>query len=287
MMKDLRKNFSHVLSSILLFGLEGIAAYGLSRAYSGMTAVLFVGSLTVAGAFFFLLPRLWGFVWLVGVLSISGGDLVVRAWEERWTFAQQGQGIYLHFLWILLATALWVHGDLVRRLLQQNRLLEEKLHSLQKEDEVTGLLTRNEFRDRLETLVVGMWRRGEKGGLLLLSVQLPPHDASDALMRKLGEIALRSTRQKYDLVGKISEERIAIALQKPGKRGVQLVRKRFDEILSRELNESVRHRLSWEVMELAGDWKEVSQKIDATVPGFNASVQERASTSTASAATPA
>ncbi len=209
-------------------------AFYLVHAVSPRLFLVTTGSLVASFALFAVLSRGVSLILLVVEVLGLGFGLVLDGWVTGANTMVQAKDIALHVTLSATVILLWLTARYVRDLFYQNLTLQAELSKLKKQDEQTGILTFDEFKYRLEAIWAGLRRRHETG--YLLKISLPPlKHTQKAVFGKVSQSALESIRAHYDIVGMMPDGEIAIILQNTEEPGVDLVEKRFVDLVSEQV----------------------------------------------------
>jgi GGDEF domain-containing protein len=244
---------------------------------TGPTEVLFYDFVVMALAipFYFLRP-LPGFSLLVAAVSALGFVYVSRAWVMHWSVLAQANGIAVHLIVTVLLVAIWVNAILLRRMHAEYRAVQRELQEFLKYEDVPGLLTANELRYRLEDLSVGARRRREHGWLMV--VRLHPEGRRYIVrpaMDKIAAACVQSVRNKFDVVGRISENEIGVVLQNADRTGAAVVQERIRGKLEQVFQQPLLDGIDITVLHIVDDWSVITSKLAMVSGGTGAAINAR------------
>ena len=157
----------------------------------------------------------------------------------------------------------WIAGAQFQRLVAAYRHAAWAARQLARRDSASGLLTAAEFRDRLFGLLVVMQRRGETGYLLRYRLRTGSPSLRDAAALVLGGVLERSTRQRWDLVGRVEPGTLLLALQRCDAVGAELVHARVAETLYQQEGVALEKYADWDGIELQGGPEAVMELLEA------------------------
>jgi GGDEF domain-containing protein len=200
---------------------------------------------------FLLLSPLRSFALLVAIILVHAFAAVAEGWKFGWDVGTQFQSIVLQLVVLGIAAASWAQATELRRWARLYEEAERQVAALRKMDEAVSVLSANEFKDRLKAIVVSLRRRNEPGVIIFVSV--PPHVVGfggrrytpEAVLQVIGETALASVRDQFDIVGRISSSTIAIVLQRCDREGAQRALRRFHWLLLQQRRLRADVVMSW------------------------------------------
>jgi len=218
-------------------------AFYLVHALSPLLFLITALCLAASFGLFTVLNRDFSLILLVLEVLGLGFWLVFEGWSTGANLRVQAKDVTLHFTLSATVILLWLSARYIKDLFSQNIGLQAEIAKLKKQDERTGVLTFNEFKYRFESIWTGLRRRNESG--FLLKISLPPlKHAQKALLGKVSEIALESIRSHYDIVGTTPNKEIYIVLQNTPEQGVDIVQRRFFDLLSGRISEQIANGIS-------------------------------------------
>lgn len=170
------------------------------------------------------------FVFLYAVvMALSFGTfLTVDAFMNNLMVEDQMRYMYSHLLFTAFLLLFWVLLNLLKNTGYENSELKRQVQLLQKYNGKTQVLTVTEFKEQATWLLKAGERNGEEAWLLKINLVYPNKRTKENLMEKLETAALRTIRQKFDLVtsdGGI----IFVLLKNTHVKGVERVLERFWE----------------------------------------------------------
>ncbi|GMA61262.1 hypothetical protein NZD89_16405 [Alicyclobacillus fastidiosus] len=238
-----------IFSIVFIF----VESFYLNRMMSLWELVITGLVLVVSYGLFSILNSGYSLAIAVTEVLALGFYFVFHAWLNRAGTIIQTRYIVLHLSITATIVLLWLNAQYGRKLFLKNRELTNFVAALQKRDEATGGLTRNELLYRLEDIWTGLKRRNETGYLLRVAVPDSILYSQGTILNKVSQIALRSVRSHYDIVGSISNNAICIVLQNTSKEGVERMLNRFNHLLSEALSAQIIDSLQIEQVEIALD----------------------------------
>lgn len=208
-----------------------------------------------------ILRPLPGFAVIVAELLAAGFLVTAWSYAEVWPQQSQLNAIVKLAVFMVSLGITWLMVLQLKNILQISGDTEKLLVQLKKYEEDVKVLTLNEFIYRAETTFVAMRRRGETG--FLVKISLNPgnkHFALRTLYQALSQAALLATRNKYDLVGKVSEYQLVLMLQNTNHEGTAIVLDRVKRKLSEVINEPP-DMYAVEINPLPGTWAKTQMMI--------------------------
>ncbi len=220
----------------------------------GVAWLVLAAAALLYGLFLFLSP-LRSFTLLVAVILLHAFSAVAQGWKFGWNVGTQFQSIVLQLVVLGLAAASWAQAAELRRWARQYEEAQRQIAALRKMDEAVSVLSANEFKDRLKAIVVSLRRRNEPGVIIFVSI--PSHVVGfggrrytpEAVLQVVGETALASVRDQFDIVGRISPSTIAIVLQRCDREGAHRALRRFHWLLLRQRRLRADAVMSWVCVE--------------------------------------
>lgn len=210
---------------------------------------LIIIGLSVLSMIFFLVPSALSFSLFVIISMGLGFYLVEDAWSHTWSLLLQYSAIRDHLVIVFFLLITWFESHFIRGFNESLSKVTTELERLKKLDSA-GILTKNEFLYRLEDLFVGMQRRNEQGFIVVIRLLDSKTHAIKSVAPKVSQIALRSVRTKYDIVGSANDITLVIGLQNTDLSGCNTVVTRFQDTVRKEMSSSVLDLMSVSVMSL-------------------------------------
>lgn len=185
--------------------------------------------------------NLYGFIVLVISSFIVAFKQVYTAWA-RGDFYIQSKLIIKQLFGIIFLILFWILLSYISNLIIENSNLKIKLKSLEKNDEITGVLTKNELIERFKIIFTSMKRRNQSGFFITLKlngfniVSRNKMFYSKSVIKLLSKICLDSIRSQYDLIGILRNNILLIVLQNTELNGTQIVIERIKNKIKAEGN---------------------------------------------------
>lgn len=194
---------------------------------------IYVGSL----ALFFSTKTKYAYVVLI--LYILGYAIAqtLYIWLMELNPNIQFEFVLKNILVLLSAISLW----LVIYLLKKTQLKIQEYLNIIKENEkyvkISNVLTSTEIEYRLKSLLTNLSRHKQRGYIILIKID----DAIESYKSKpifdiLGKAWIKNIRGNYDLVGKINDKTLLVAIQNSNNEGLSIVMNRFFETLRQAAN---------------------------------------------------
>lgn len=216
--------------------------------------VVFSGIIVSLAILFLFLRPLQSFAVLVIQMLGAGFWLAIQGYINQWGSLLQLEAILKNLTFMSSVICLWMTVAQLIKYGQEYTKMREELHLLQKFEDGVAILTMNEFMYRMETIFIAMRRRTEKGYLLKIKINTFNKEfAIKSLYDSFVNASLKSVRDKYDLVGKMSNSEIVIMLQNTNVEGALVVENRFRNFLQDELTIDS-DLFSSELIELPDEW---------------------------------
>lgn len=222
----------YIVFVLFVMANTGLGYLLTSKEMLGATALLISTSAALC-----MMRPLTGFAVIVAELLTIGFLAAAWAYIEVWPQHYQLDVIVKITAFMVSLGITWLMALQLKNILQVTGDVERLLTQLKKYEEDIEVLTFNEFLYRTEPLLVAMRRRGETGFLVRLSLDSRnKHFAMRTLYLALSQAALMATRNKYDLVGKVSEYELVLLLQNTTSEGTAIVIERIKEKLHELIN---------------------------------------------------
>ncbi len=230
-------------------------------------AMVWAGSLLLATAFLlFLLRPLFGFAIIVAEILGLGFYYTTIAFVDQWDKQLQIETIVRILLFMVTLGITWLAILQIKNTAIEMGQMAASLARLRKYDEEAKVLTLHEFLYQAETVLIAMNRRNEKGFLIKIIIKPGVKVfALKTLYEHFSQVALRSTRDKYDLVGKVSENELVILLQNTFQEGSTIVLERFKKNLRQTVNVP-EGMYDIQIQLFPDNWPDAQQAITVTFP---------------------
>lgn len=208
-------------------------------------------------ALYFVKP-LFGFIIIVSEALLAGFITTGAGFHKLWTLFQQVELIKRLSIFNAAVGVIWLTIVELKEILEQVKEISQLLKKLAKYEREAAVLTLNEFLYQAEHLHTAMQRRSETGFFLIITIRPGNRRfALPTLFSTISHAAVLATRKKYDLVAKLSEEKLIIMLQNTGSNGCQIVVDRLVQLLHRNINIPV--DMYWVVAtEVPATWRDVA-----------------------------
>ncbi|MBR8661485.1 GGDEF domain-containing protein [Brevibacillus sp. NL20B1] len=245
--------------------------------------LVLVAAALLYGLFLYLSP-LGSFTLLVAVILLHAFFAVAQGWKLGWDIGTQSQSIVYQLAVLVLMAASWAQATELRRWARQYEEAQRQIAALRKMDEAVSVLSANEFKDRLKAIMVSLRRRNEPG--MIVFVPVPSYVdgfggqryTPETVLQVVGEAALKSVRDQFDIVGRISPSTIAIVLQRCDREGAHRMLRRFHRLLHQQRRIRADLVMSWVRLEdlfVFQDWSAVEALLEEWSADYDASVQRR------------
>ncbi|MCI0767791.1 dGTP triphosphohydrolase [Bacillus sp. TL12] len=177
---------------------------------------------------FLFISNKFAFTLFIAGTLLSVFYLFYEAWLYLWSTSTQLTYIIIHFLAIVNFFLIYISTYMLKKLLHENRRLQQQVHTLEQYIGETKLLTRQEFERRGVLLEAAMKRRSETGMLVYFSFTSFGSYAKRSVMDRVASLLLDTVRSDFDLVGKYDENTLVILLQNTNKAGANIVLMRLE-----------------------------------------------------------
>jgi GGDEF domain-containing protein len=198
---------------------------------------LVLAGLALLYGLFLLLSPLRSFALLVAIILVHAFAAVAEGWKFGWDLVTQFQSIVFQLVVLGITAASWAQATELRKWARSYEEAQRQVAALRKTDEAVSVLSANEFKDRLKAIVVSLRRRNEPGVVIFVSIPSRVigfggrRYTPEAVLQLVGETALASVRDQFDIVGRISHSTIAIVLQRCDRVGAPRALQRFHRLL--------------------------------------------------------
>ncbi len=212
---------------------------------------LVLAVIVVLYGFSLLLSPLRSFALLVAFILFHAFAAVAEGWKFGWDLVTQFQSIVLQLVVVGFAAASWAQANELRKWARSYKEAQRQVTALRKMDEAVSVLSGNEFKDRLKTIVVSLHRRNEPGAVIFVSIPSQVigfggrRYTPEAVLQLVVETTLASVRDQFDIVGRISHSTIGIVLQRCDREGAQRVLQRFHLLLLQQRRLRTEVVMSW------------------------------------------
>lgn len=219
----MRKNF---VFSLVLLGIlgSGWAIMFFQLPFYQMVLIAGGASLVIMT----LIHERFVFLYAVIMALSFGAFLTVDAFMNDLLVEDQILYMYSHLLFTSFLLLFWILLNLLKNTGYENIELKRQVQLLQKYNGNTQVLTVPEFKEQATWLLKAGERNGEEAWLLKINLVYPNKRTKENLMEKLETAALRTIRQKFDLVTSDSGI-IFVLLKNTHVKGVERVLERFWE----------------------------------------------------------
>ncbi|HWR39913.1 MAG TPA: hypothetical protein VN611_10470 [Patescibacteria group bacterium] len=180
---------------------------------------------------------LFGFAVLVTEILSLGFFYTYLGFINGWSMVTQSEKIIKLVVFILTLGITWLLILQIKTIVDKLSQAEILVNRYKKYEDEAEILTLNEFLYRGELLHIAMKRRGENGYILRIRI-IPGRKsfAMQTLFENFSRAAVRTIRENYDLIGKISDNELAVFLQNTHADGVKIVTERFVKNLNAIIN---------------------------------------------------
>lgn len=188
--------------------------------------------------FIFVLSRInrrKGFVLFVCVVLILALIFLFIGLLNGLNTPQQLIYILRHIFFTLNGIIAYFTVYIAKQLEEENDRLKAKVDHLTSYVGDSNLLTAQEFQERMNLVLKAMERRGERGYLILFSLEPIPSHATAAIYDTLTEKALQTFRKDYDLIGRKDDTSFMVFLQNTNAIGLDIALNRYAESIKADL----------------------------------------------------
>jgi hypothetical protein len=176
---------------------------------------------------FVVLSRRQGFVLLIAYIVATALAGLVKAFMNGWNAGIQLQAIFNHIVMMFHIVMVYICLYWLKGLEEENRHLKEQVAAFMKYVGSSKVLTKQEFEERRALVNKAMERRGEKGYEIYFSLESVPVSVRSALFDQLTALAVRTFRERYDLVGKWDDTTFVVLLQNTDEKGMGIAMDRY------------------------------------------------------------
>ncbi|WP_410984251.1 dGTP triphosphohydrolase [Bacillus cereus] len=177
---------------------------------------------------FLFISNKFAFTLFIAGTLLSIFYLFYEAWLYLWSTSTQLTYIIVHFLAIVNFFLIYISTYMLKKLLHENRRLQQQVYTLEQYIGETKLLTRQEFERRGVLLEAAMKRRSETGMLVYFSFTSFGSYTKRSVMDRVASLLLDTVRSDFDLVGKYDENTLVILLQNTNETGANIVLMRLE-----------------------------------------------------------
>jgi membrane protein implicated in regulation of membrane protease activity len=171
---------------------------------------------------------------IIFILGIAFYNVAV-AWVMKWDFKLQGISIGIQTILSFGILISWICGYSIRKNHTDLLALRDKVTTLQKVEEKTGILTFNEFLAQAQLLYTGMKRRNEEGFLIKISFKKEQSDYKARVIKdKLSKVILKTIRTDFDLACPLNTRAVLLYLNNTNSKGVEIVLSRIKQNIEKE-----------------------------------------------------
>ncbi|PZD96295.1 hypothetical protein DNH61_08855 [Paenibacillus sambharensis] len=222
---------------VWLFILTVGAAVALVASAKGEELLTFSAIVVLSAVCFAYLKPLQSFALLVVEMLGTGFWLAFQGYMNEWDSSEQAHAILTNLAFMACVICLWLTVSQLVKYGQAYSEMNEELQELRKYEKDASVLTINEFMYRMESIFVAMRRRKEQGYLLKIKINAAGKEfAKKSVFHAFATAALKSVREQYDLVGKVSDYELVVLLQNTNRDGASIVEERFKAYLHQEVN---------------------------------------------------
>ena len=208
--------------------------------------------ITLAILLMSIIPTRLGYLLFLATTLIYGFSLTVVAFELGYFDTKQWEMITSHLVLTASLLLTWLLTNEIKNLGQEVKELRLRVKQLARYDEVTQLLSLEEFIERGALIETTLKRRNEPGILVHFKMNQTIDPAVEKSLHLLfSEQLSKAIRTGYDLVSAPTQQDAVILLQNTGAIGADIVLGRLRESLKTKLN-YIELPYSYEVLELDG-----------------------------------
>jgi hypothetical protein len=187
----------------------------------------------------FLYDKFKSFILLIAGIFAFAFYIVLINWIEVPNIKTQIYSIFYQVIVIFLSILIWIEAIFLKRILDKNLEMEQKIRELEKYNDI-GVLTFTEFLNKAELIFASLKRRNETGELLVFTIsELIINEktrSSRTAIKILGETILNSIRKQFDIVGYLNENTLLVLLQNTDSEGSNIVIDRIKKHLANTPN---------------------------------------------------
>ncbi|WP_165820806.1 hypothetical protein [Pueribacillus theae] len=185
--------------------------------------------------FMALVRERFAFLYAVTLVLCYGIFLTVQAFLHIETSDVQLLYVYNHLLFTSFILSFWILLNYIKKIGYKVDGLIEQVHELQKYNQKTGILTRNEFMNQAEWVIKSIARGHGEAWFVEITITYKNKRIQKNLQELLEKVVLQSIREKFDLVT-ATKNTIYILLKDTHEEGVEIVLNRIHELSKKELN---------------------------------------------------
>lgn len=242
-----------------------LAAYALVAAVPSSLRAYYLVLAAILAVLTFAQGVLRGFAFLIAITLVFGFYLVITAWGKAGV--NQPSLILSQLLLLLLLLIIWLESTHFKRVVDENKLLKERLAELERYVGGSRVLTRNELIRMAGMIAKSCERRGDPIGLLVLRLKPFEGKVSGAVLSELGSILTESVRAEFDAVGLLNSNTLVAVLQNTRHDGVSTVYRRVAEAVlqhPRLEGSKVLEQLEVEMKEFIGNAQDLVGVLEET-----------------------
>lgn len=132
-----------------------------------------------------------------------------------------------HLLILIGFVSIWTLIHLIKNMAFDYTKIKEYIDKLRKIDEVSYVLTENEFVYRLEQILANIKRNKFDSCLLLVNISEETEYKKKILVESIGKALINTVRGNYDIVGYIGQKSFLVTLQACKIDEIEIVIQRF------------------------------------------------------------
>ncbi|MBY0097338.1 hypothetical protein [Mesobacillus maritimus] len=221
-----------LLIAFLLFTLTGLFLFA-----DGMILYIDLVIILASIVAMNMLSTSKNFILVLTITLTTGFVLLFYQFFKGATLSSQIDYILQHILQTASLILIWLLFSTVKGLQEDVTVLKKRINELEKYEGSFHLLTRQEFKNRVQIISTGTRRRGEENYFVLFT--LSRNDVTkDALDHVFSQVILDTVRAQFDLVTKLEDGSYLLFLQNTDENGCQIVVNRLFQSLRKNLEQS-------------------------------------------------
>ncbi len=203
----------------------------------------------LAVAFFSVSDRV-AFMFYITLVLVTVFLFLFLAFKDQWTPIEQAVNIGLHSVFLVHLFALYSLSKYTYIMRSENRFFIDRIAELEEYVFQDGILTKREFEKQSKLVLSTMRRRKETGFYIEVNVGSLKRLVRKKVLHRIGSILHTTFRQSYDLVGQIDEFTLIVLVQNTNQLGLETAIKRFNHLLTAEIEEDTIGKISVSVKEI-------------------------------------
>ncbi|HFK1684972.1 diguanylate cyclase domain-containing protein [Bacillus sp. SRB1LM] len=190
-------------------------------------ALIFTIIYVIVNVLFLFLADKTAFIFFILGTIISVFYLFYQAWLYLWSTSEQWQYIMTHFLMAANFFIVYISTHLLKKVIHKNKVLTERVRTLEQYIGESKLLTRQEFERRQALLINAMNRRNETGVIMYFDFTSFSKYTKESVINRVASLLVGTVRADFDLVAEYDNNTLVILLQNTNEVGADIVMNRL------------------------------------------------------------